>query len=170
VIDDMDGYVKRIDQIFVHPSFVDPNIDDRAQYDAAMVKVVENLILHSGWAEAKALADDSENYPPWEYCVLAGFSQDPVTNGQPPHLSYILMPIMSREACENYRPVPRNMICASVTEKDVMPCPVSNLASILVVKLRLINFLCRMTREHLSFVGAAFTRCHTIAWTTIAWT
>jgi hypothetical protein len=73
VIDDKDGLVARIDEIFVHPAFLDPETGHKAQYDAAMVRVVDKLMLRPGFAEAKPLADDSENYGPGEVCVLAGF-------------------------------------------------------------------------------------------------
>jgi hypothetical protein len=73
VIDETDGMVARIDQIFVHPFYLDPKVRNKAQYDGSIVKVVDKLMLSPGIAEAKPLADDSETYEPGEICVFAGF-------------------------------------------------------------------------------------------------
>jgi len=82
VIDKAHGEVAKIDDIFVHPFFLDPEVGQHAQYDAAMVRVVGKLTLKPGFAVAKPLADESETYAPGEVCVLAGFGVTGVRPGR----------------------------------------------------------------------------------------
>jgi hypothetical protein len=73
VIDGTDGGFAKIDDIFIHPNYFDPSIINQDQYDAAMVRLVEPLVLAPGFAEAKPLAFDDEIYAPGKVCVMAGF-------------------------------------------------------------------------------------------------
>jgi hypothetical protein len=73
VIDNSDGKIAQIDDLFIHPFYSDPKILNKGQYDSAMVRLVEPLALEPGVAEAKPLALDKENYAPGKVCVMASF-------------------------------------------------------------------------------------------------
>jgi hypothetical protein len=68
-----EGAIARIDDVFIHPDYFDPSESNQGEYDAAMVRLIEPLMLAPGFAEAKPLAFDSENYAPGKVCVMAGF-------------------------------------------------------------------------------------------------